>query len=288
MQVNYRKRIKESMVKYIFSVLVISISILLFSCKENKYTNSDSTLVAFKPHNKSMNSGKDCGLPDSMVMECAVLDVAWLEPLSSNNNLNSAISDTLDYFIKGMIGECIFPEENHFRYGSLSLDSLAKIYFNQHQEFINEFPEAVSKVWSIDINVDSIYQNTKTISLAVNGYTYLGGAHPNSFTSYHSFEKSTGRIISLADIIIKYKEFLKIAEKEFRKNQEITEEQDLEEAGYFFDEGKYALPSQFCITGDGLHLFYNNYEAAAYAVGQISYTIPYEMLQDIIDLSKIR
>ena len=97
-----------------------------------------------------------------------------------------------------------------------------------------------------------------------------------------------GKTLSFRDLVIDQRAFLTIAEKEFRKNQEITDEQNLEEAGYFFEKGIYNLPTQFAITKDGLLLFYNNYEAAAYAVGQIVYTIPFDMLINVINLDKIK
>ncbi len=62
----------------------------------------------------------------------------------------------------------------------------------------------------------------------------------------------------------------------------------LEEAGYFFDNGVYSLPSQFAVTEDGLLMFYNAYEAAAYVVGQISFTIPYESLEGVVNMEKVR
>lgn len=61
----------------------------------------------------------------------------------------------------------------------------------------------------------------------------MGGAHPNTFTTFHNFDKATGKTLTLNDIISDMEAFRKIAETEFRKNQELTENQDLEEAGYF-------------------------------------------------------
>lgn len=262
--------------------------VLLWSCKDKNQNFTNTADVFFKSENKVLKSGSNCDLPDSLMTECATLDISWLKPVNAGTTLNKAISDTLDIYINGMIVECIYPEESLLSPGKQSLDTLAKIYFDQHKNFINEFPDAATNSWSINISVDSIHQNSKVLTLAVNGYTYLGGAHPNSFTSYHNFDKSSGRTLSFRDIIKDQKAFLTIAEKEFRKNQEISDEQNLEEAGYFFEKGIYNLPTQYAVTADGLLLFYNNYEAAAYAVGQIIYTIPFDMLVDIIHLDKIR
>jgi Protein of unknown function (DUF3298)/Deacetylase PdaC len=269
-------------------VLILICAIGVYGCKNNAVKSENVLEIVFKSESKIMKSGSNCDLPDSLMTECAILDISWLTPLNGDISLQKSISDTLDIYIKGMIAECIYPEEILQASGSKSVDSLARIYFSQHQSFINEFPDAATNSWSISISVDSVFQNPKVLTLAVNGYTYLGGAHPNSFTSYHNFDKSTGKTLSLTDIIKDQKAFMTISEKEFRKNQEITDEQNLEEAGYFFDNGIYQLPTQYAVTADGLLLFYNNYEAAAYAVGQISYTIPFDVLVGIVDIEKVK
>ena len=51
---------------------------------------------------------------------------------------------------------------------------------------------------------------------------------------------------------------------------------------------RYSLPSQFAVTDKGLMMFYNAYEAAAYVVGQISFTIPYESLQGVVNVDKVK
>ena len=273
---------------YNYSTIFIFLCVFMFSCRDKNQKSADRLHVAFSSENKVIKSGNNCDLPDSLMTECAILEISRLKPVSVSNLLNKAISDTLDVYISSMIGECIYPENALITFGQHSLDSLSKIYFDQHSNFIKEFPDAAFNSWSIEISVDSVHQNSKIITLAINGNTYLGGAHPNSFTSYHNFDKSSGKTLTLSDIIKNKKAFLTIAEKEFRKNQEISDQQNLEEAGYFFEKGIYNLPTQFAITTDGLLLFYNNYEAAAYAVGQIIYTIPFEMMVGIIDLDIIK
>ncbi|MFZ1455157.1 MAG: DUF3298 domain-containing protein [Saprospiraceae bacterium] len=262
--------------------------LVLIGCKQESGKISHSSNITFIAENTSFKDGKDCDLQDSLMNECAILHIARLVPKNRSSDIRKAITDTIDYYIKGMIGDCIFSENTSDVDRNISEDSLAKLFFAQHRDFTKEFPDAAAKVWTIDISVDSVFQNPKVLCLSVNGYTFLGGAHPNTFTTFHNFDKATGKTLTLNDIISDMEAFRKIAETEFRKNQELTENQDLEEAGYFFDNGVYSLPSQFAVTDKGLMMFYNAYEAAAYVVGQISFTIPYDALGQVVKMDRVK
>lgn len=271
-------------------LVVSSLGCLFFliSCKNEIGRLPSKDNITFIPETESFRSGKDCDLQDSLMNECAILNVKRLLSKNINNDLRKAVTDTIESYIKGMIGDCIFPENTSVIDRDISVDSLSKLYFLQHRDFVKEFPEAGGKVWNIDISVDSVFQNPKVLCLSVNGFTFLGGAHPNTFITYHNFDKATGKTLALESIITDLEAFRKIAESEFRKNQELTENQDIEEAGYFFDNGVYSLPSQYAVTDEGLMMFYNAYEAAAYVVGQISFTIPYASLEGIVMMEKLK
>ncbi|MBK7635753.1 MAG: DUF3298 domain-containing protein [Saprospiraceae bacterium] len=269
-------------------IVLLGCFVFLISCRQETGKLFENNKVTFTSEQQSFRDGKDCDLPDSLMNDCATLNIAHLQPQSKNTDLNKAVKDTIEYYIKRMIGDCIFPEKTSESDKFISVDSLSKLYFAQHRDFIIEFPDAAGKVWNIDISVDSVFQNPKVLCLSVNGYTFLGGAHPNTFTTFHNFDKATGKTLTLNDIISDMEAFRKIAETEFRKNQELTENQDLEEAGYFFDNGVYSLPSQFAVTDKGLMMFYNAYEAAAYVVGQISFTIPYDALDQVVKMDRVK
>lgn len=262
--------------------------LLLMGCKQDVQYSGLGNNVVFKTEKMSFKDGSDCDVADSLMNECAILNISKLIPASTNDRLNKAVTDSIEYYIKSMVGECIWPEELTSLDRDISLDTMAKMYFAQHQSFVKDFPDAGAKVWNIDIDIDSTFQNTKVLCLSVNGYTFLGGAHPNNYTSFLNFDKSSGKTLQLSDFIKDMEAFRKIAETEFRKNQELSENQDLEEAGYFFENGVYSLPAQFAISDKGIFLFYNAYEAAAYVVGQISFNIPYDAITPIAALEKIK
>lgn len=265
-----------------------SVIIVAIGCKSQAGKSSDEGFVRFEIQKSEFKNGRDCDLADSLMNECALLQISKLIPNTLDKRLAKAITDSLDQQIRIMIGSCVFPENDMVELSGMSSDSLSGIFFRQHAEFIKEFPDAGIKVWTIDITVDSVYQNSKVISLAVNGYTFLGGAHPNTYTLYLNFDKNTGNTVKIKDLINDVPAFERLAEAEFRKNQELLENQDLEEAGYFFENNTFKLPNEYAITDKGLLMLYNTYEAAAYVVGQINFTIPYESLSGIVDMDKIK
>jgi hypothetical protein len=274
---------------YIYFGMSIFLLLNAIACQNKNKPTSDEGNIRFEKQTTTHKSGTNCDGPDSLISACATISITTLKPAGGNSSIHQAIQDTLKINIQKMVAECISEEDEVMaQMENLSIDTLSKLLFAQHENFISDFPEISSNVWSVEINVDSIYQNPKCLTLGIQGFTYLGGAHPNSYISYFNFDKKTGKTLLLDDIIVDKKAFLALAEKEFRANQELTEEQNLEEAGYFFDKGVYNLPAQYAITEEGLMMFYNTYEAAAYVVGQISFIIPYKSLEGIVSIDKLK
>jgi hypothetical protein len=77
-----------------------------------------------------------------------------------------------------------------------------------------------------------------------------------------------------------------VVEKEFKVARGLPESTILQDEGFFM-EGDFYLPSSFGFNEEGLYLFYNAYEAAAYALGPTELTIPYDQLNGLIDLERI-
>ncbi len=87
---------------------------------------------------------------------------------------------------------------------------------------------------------------------------------------------NSGNKVTLEDIFIAgYKPILnKIAEEEFRKLKELGEHEDLDEAGFWFDDNRFSINDNFAISDEGLTFYYNNYEITAYAYGPTELIIP--------------
>lgn len=66
-----------------------------------------------------------------------------------------------------------------------------------------------------------------------------------------------------------------LAEKAFRQYHKLSVDANLDDAGFFFENGVFSLPANMALTENGLMLLYNPYEVAAYALGETRLFIPY-------------
>ncbi len=121
--------------------------------------------------------------------------------------------------------------------------------------------------------------------LAIEGFTYFyaGGAHGGGNLTSHNYDLRTGKKLAMKDIFNAgyEKQLNSIGEKYFRIQNNLSPQESLTDAGYYFEEG-FALNDNFGIKLDGIHFQYNQYEVAAYAVGTPSVIIPYSEIKALI------
>lgn len=128
---------------------------------------------------------------------------------------------------------------------------------------------------------DTNFVGNEVISMLISNFSFTGGAHPNTYTTFLNFERSSGKLIDMNAIIQDTNAMKVVVKKAFDENEKKEMGADYDEKSYFFDGG-FALPQNYSITGKGLLCLYNPYEAAAYARGPISFTIPWKDLHGII------
>lgn len=197
---------------------------------------------------------------DSLSTQCATYAVEY--PVITGLLSDEAIVQ-INESIKSTIFDYAFLTEKPESFQSL-IDELS----SEYKAILKEFPDYRSS-WSMEINSDIIYQDSSFISVASTIYSYTGGAHPNSYQVYRSFELETGNPISLSDILNPgfEDELNQAAEIEFRMLKEIPPNEELKDKGYFFEGGSFVLNNNFAIINKSLIFYFNPYEIAPYAVG---------------------
>ena len=136
--------------------------------------------------------------------------------------------------------------------------------------------------WELETTADTLHASSKALTVKMETYAYTGGAHPNSSLTYYTFDRETGRLLTLADMVSDTTALLGVLEREFRQHQKLLPLTSLEEQGYFLRDGHFFLPANVGASRDGLVFYYNPYEIAAYAIGPIRITVPYEKLSGIL------
>ena len=111
------------------------------------------------------------------------------------------------------------------------------------------------------------------VSLQRSGSEYLGGAHPIDWITYWNF-KPTGEVYTQEDLFTDKRKILDLAEKYFRKTFNLSENQELKDGGFVFQNDIFALPKNIGFDKDNLILLYNPYEIAPYSTGIMEVKIP--------------
>lgn len=118
------------------------------------------------------------------------------------------------------------------------------------------------------------------ISFTADGYSYMGGAHPNSVRSGFNFEPQTGRLLALDDITADRKAaeeavnayILSYIAKELEKEEN--------QGMYFEDYESYTeqllSDTTWYLAEDGFHIIGNEYIVSPHAAGILDFLIPYE------------
>ncbi|MCF2488565.1 DUF3298 and DUF4163 domain-containing protein [Dyadobacter sp. CY347] len=169
---------------------------------------------------------------------------------------------------------------------SRSIKSAFEVFEKNYNDFKKDYPDAPG-CWEVELKGDTVYSTPKVLFYQLDHYAFTGGAHPNTFRSYHAFSTETGKEIEMKDFISDSTKLLSLVDKAFRKTEKLSAETDLEEAGYFLLNHKFVLPVAYVFTPAGILFYYNPYEIAAYARGAIHFTIPYAELSGVIDRDKV-
>lgn len=162
-----------------------------------------------------------------------------------------------------------------------SLNKAASLFALDY-EAVRKDMGGLSGCWQLETRADTVHSSAKALTVKVETYAYTGGAHPNSSLSFYTFDRKTGRMLTLDDMVEDTTALLGILEQTFRQQQKIGPNANLEAEGYFLRDGHFFLPANVGTTRNGLIFYYNPYEIAAYAVGPVEITIPYEKLNGIL------
>ena len=154
--------------------------------------------------------------------------------------------------------------------------------FASDYEAVRKDMGSLGGCWELKTTADTVHVSARALTVEFKTYAYTGGAHPNSNLSYYTFDRETGHLLTLADMVTDTTALLSVVEKAFRQQQELKPHTNLEENGYFLRDGHFFLPANVGLGREGLVFYYNPYEIAAYVVGPIQVTVPYKNLSGIL------
>lgn len=163
------------------------------------------------------------------------------------------------------------------------------------QKRVNDVLKEKSKVISIpsDVQLDYSYYGDFSVSffkddllvIKLEGYHYpFGAAHGMPYQAFVHIDLSTGMIYELEDLFKRNSDYVEVL-SEMIKNQ-IEEEEKQGFTYYFPDQYQGIKPEQpFYVTEDGLAIYFEPYEIAAFAAGFPTFNISYDELMEIIEVN---
>lgn len=165
----------------------------------------------------------------------------------------------------------------------ISLERAARRLLEANRRFRADFPEAPG-IWKVGARVTQTYASPAVITIRSDAVSDLGGAHPNSVTTFFMVEARTGRRLPDPEIIRDIPGLLRAAEPLFRDVRKLSADESLNDAGFWFPGDTLNLPANIGYTPEGLVLYYNRYEITSYAGGSTEVVVPWSTAADLVRL----
>lgn len=204
---------------------------------------------------------------------------------SLRNYSNKKIQAMINSYLQSVLLENVPGDGNIKKYEGY--DAMISDFFKRYYDAITESKkmDMPRDIYFQDyFLIDIINNSGNIISFRQTTSTYEGGAHPNTFFAYKNYNLRTGKEIKLSDVLKgNYLPVLtKIAEAKFRKFYNISQNENLEKAGFWFEKGIFKLNDNYSFNSFAVTFQFNSYEVAAYAMGAPEITIPYSEIKNII------
>ncbi|MGB7527761.1 DUF3298 domain-containing protein [Sphingobacterium cellulitidis] len=240
----------------------------LFSCQSNK---TGGTNV----HNHPVTYGKDSlAFRDTLIKEISPyfagdedhIDTTYVKlsyPIFQDSSMNKIV------------------KENILLDNELTLDQYVHNFLEGYGNFIEENEVKYSIAWQKETDIQVKMNNPYLIMLGNMTYEFSGGAHGNNYTVWNVYDAQTKQKLPLNTFISenKMKEFTKIAERFFRKEEGLADSSSYQN-GYFFENDQFTLAANYGIDNEGLLFYYNPYEIKPYSEGPTLLSIPFDDIQE--------
>lgn len=168
--------------------------------------------------------------------------------------------------------------------GKAVIEKYCKDNFNylkgQMDDIKREDPRA-NIFMNYELNLTKKAETDKYITYNCFSYAYLAGAHGSSFDQSFNIVKATGKLLTESVDTTQVKKLQSILRKgiisylnKYNKEDPVYDK-NLNEY-LFIENGIIPLPAHTpCLTKDGVHFTYQQYEIGPYAMGVVEFTIPY-------------
>lgn len=156
-----------------------------------------------------------------------------------------------------------------------SLETEWKVELAERYEPESEYKDMFQYYYTVEGSPVEKEQEDSIMSYQVTTSCYLGGAHGSHVVQYFNFDKKSGKLLHISDLIPAEAEMLALMamEEQLCKDWEAKDLADLQEKTGITMLGDLYLTNNFLLKGDSILFLFNQYEIAPYAAGLISVTV---------------
>jgi hypothetical protein len=214
--------------------------------------------------------------------ECA-LDSPYCTSLKASYPVFEKNNPELDHFLNDQIRVILLTISDSEEVSSIN--ALRDTLFTRYEAFKLDIPD--SKLpFTQDIQISLVGGKDSILSIECVNYQYYAGAHGSTWIKYYNIDLKNKTLLSSTYFNIKNPSLMQTADKAFRKQNAIPEQQSYSEAGYFWEgdgypEGAFRLNTNYFFRNDSVFWLYNQYEIAAYAMGTPQVGLPLQTVQSL-------
>lgn len=205
-------------------------------------------------------------LPICKNTHCPEITINYLQ-VYGNDEAAQKVNNKIKEFIISSLGSI-----GEVKSSAKSIEEAASNFVAAYNTDKAEFPDMAGDYFA-EISVNELYNTPTHICFEMRQYLYTGGAHGYGTTSFLNIDPQTGNELTQEQLFKNKKDFVAFAEKKFRLQQNISQDQSINEQGYWFENDSFYLPSSVGFTQDSIIFVYNQYDIASYAEGPIELKI---------------
>ena len=266
--------------KILSSLFII---ILLVSCGVSKPDINETKIESNAPVNLIVHGDAKNQSISTLKTDTALLIITYDFYENQNQGL-LPFQDSINFRIVDFVRSNTEFEIDYDPNKNLGTDFFLKqlTYFDSLSRLESDMLEE-GQLWEMESTIDIIeFKNFVELDLSI--WSYTGGAHGNGYASYSLIDRTNGMELTLSDFINDIPTFTELAEKYFRAQNEIGEDVNLTDAGFWFTDGKFSCNENFNFADGNMNFLYNNYEIAPYSAGSILISIPIKEVKPFLKI----
>lgn len=217
--------------------------------------------------------GADCDQPDTLRTDCARIDLQYPDVAKGEKALQDSVRQWARACMAGIVSQGYDPASQ-----TADLERAASEFLGAQSEYKGS---VLGGLLEASARSEVMLNDGKHLTLAINGYSFQGGAHGSHTHAMATFDVHTGSRLTWGDLVTDKDALLLLAEGKVRQiKAEVFAE------GFDFNENfPFVLASSYGLTQEGVVLYYVPYEIMPYAYGSTEVLLTFEELGE---LSRVR